>query len=40
MQERNNVTRLRVEPRSCDQSRRKNDAITHSAMLPTSECFV
>ena len=35
IQGRNNVTRVRVEPRSCDQGRRKNDAFTHSATLPT-----
>ena len=35
IQGRNNVTRVRVEPRSFDQGRRKNDAFTHSAMLPT-----
>ena len=27
------MTRVRVEPRSFDQSRRKNDAFTHSATL-------
>ena len=35
IQGRNNVTRVRVEPRSYDKGRRKNDAFTHSAMLPT-----
>ena len=35
IQGRNNVTRVRVEPRSFDQSRRKNDAFTHLATLPT-----
>ena len=35
IQERNNVTRVRVEPRSFDQSHRKNDAFTHSATLST-----
>ena len=35
IQERNNVTRVRVEPRLFDQGRRKNDAFTHSATLPT-----
>ena len=34
IQGRNNVTRVRVEPRSFDQGRRKNDAFTHSATLP------
>ena len=34
-QGRNNVTRVRVEPRSFDQGRRKKDAFTHSATLPT-----
>ena len=33
--ERNNGTRVRVEPRSFDQGRRKNDAFTHLATLPT-----
>ena len=28
------MTRLRVEPRSFDQGRRKNNAFTHSATLP------
>ena len=36
MQGRNNVTRVRVEPRPFDQGRRKNDAFTHSATLPTN----
>ena len=31
----NNVTRVRVEPRSFNQGRRKNDAFTISATLPT-----
>ena len=31
IQGRNSVTRVRVEPRSFDQGRRKNDAFTHSA---------
>ena len=31
IQGRNNVTRVRVEPKSFDQGRRKNDAFTHSA---------
>ena len=35
IQGRNNVTRVRVEPRSFDQGRRKNDCSTHSATLPT-----
>ena len=35
IQGRNNVTRVRVEPRPFDQGRRKNDAFTHSATLPT-----
>ena len=35
IQGRNNVTRVRVEPRPIDQGRRKNDAFTHSATLPT-----
>ena len=35
IQERNNMTRMRVEPRSCDQSRRKNDAIALLAALQT-----
>ena len=36
IQGRNSVTRVRVEPRSFDLSRRKNDAFTHSATLPTT----
>ena len=40
IQGRNNVTRVRVEPRSFDQGRRKNDAFTHSATLPTRQLFV
>ena len=36
IQGRNSVTRVRVEPRSFDQGRRKNDAFTYSATLPTS----
>ena len=36
IQGRNNVTRMRVEPRSFDQGRRKNDAFTHSATLLTT----
>ena len=35
IQGRNSVTRVRVEPRSFDQDRRKNDAFTYSATLPT-----
>ena len=35
IQGRNNVTRVRVEPRPFDQGRHKNDAFTHSATLPT-----
>ena len=35
IQGRNNMTRVRVEPRPFDQGRRKNDALTHSATLPT-----
>ena len=35
IQGRNNVTRARVEPRSFDQGRRKNDAFTYLATLPT-----
>ena len=30
------MTRVRVEPRPFNQGRRKNDAFTHSAMLPTN----
>ena len=33
IQERNTVTRVRVEPRSCDQGRRKNDAFIHPAII-------
>ena len=36
IQGRNNVTRVRVEPRSFDQGRRNNDNFTHSATLPTN----
>ena len=36
IQGRNNVTRVRVEPRSCDQGRRWNAAFTLSATLPTN----
>ena len=36
VQERNNVTRVRVQPRSCDQGRSESDAFTHSAMLATT----
>ena len=35
IQGRNNVSRVRVEPRPFGQGRRKNDAFTHSATLPT-----
>ena len=35
IQGRTSVTRVRVEPRSFDQGRRKNDAFTYSATLPT-----
>ena len=35
IQGRNKVTRVRVEPRSCNQDRPKNDAFTFSATLPT-----
>ena len=34
-QARNNMTRTGVEPRSCDQGCRKNDAFPHLATLPT-----
>ena len=37
IQGRNNVTRVRGEPRSCDWDRRKNDVFTLSATLPTKE---
>ena len=37
IQERSNVTWMRVEPRSCDQSRRKNDAFTQLATLPNKK---
>ena len=29
------MTRMGVKPRSCDQGRRKNDAFTYLAKLPT-----
>ena len=35
LQGRNRMNRVRVEPRSFDQGRRKNDAFTYSATLPT-----
>ena len=35
IQGRNNLTRMRVEPRSRDQGRRKSDAFTPSAALLT-----
>ena len=35
-QGRNNVARVRVEPRSCDQGRRENDTFTLSATQPTN----
>ena len=41
IQEGNNVTRVRVEPRSCDQGCRKNDAFALSATLQfVSICVV
>ena len=33
------MTRVQVEPRSCDRGHRKNDAFTLSATLPTKETF-
>ena len=39
IQGRNNVTRVRVEPRPFDQGRRKNDALTHSTTLTTLVCL-
>ena len=33
IQERNNMTKVGVEPRSCSQDRRKNDAFTLSVTL-------
>ena len=33
------MTRVRVEPRSCDQGRRKNDAFALSATLRTKLVF-
>ena len=39
IQGRNNVNRVRVEPRSFDQGHHKNDAFIHSATLPTSCIF-
>ena len=35
----NNVTRVRVEPRSFNHVIVKNDAFTHLATLPTSHSF-
>ena len=40
IQGRNNVIRVRVEPRPFDQGRRKNDAFTHSATLATEFVIV
>ena len=40
IQRRNNVIRVRVEPRSCDQDHRKNDAFTLSARLPNIQTFL
>ena len=37
IEERNSVTGVRGEPRSFDHGRRKNDAFTHSAALPTAK---
>ena len=37
---RNNATRVRVEPRSCDRRRRKNDAFAISATLPVVFTFL
>ena len=34
------MTRVRVEPRSCDQGRRKNDAFALSATLPTADAGI
>ena len=34
---RNYVTRMRVESKSCDEDRCKNDAFTHLATLPTND---
>ena len=36
IQEHNNVTRVEGEPRSCNQSGRKNDAFTLPVTLPTN----
>ena len=36
IQARSNVTRVRVEPRSCDQGRRENDALAISATMLTN----
>ena len=40
IQGRNNVNRMRVEPRSFDQGRCKNDASTHLAMLPINAIYI
>ena len=37
IQERNNVTRLGVKPRSYDRGRRKNNSFALSATLPTTK---
>ena len=33
IQERNNVTRVRVEPKACDPGRRKNDAYSVTLLI-------
>ena len=40
IQGRSNVTRVRVEPKSCDQDRRKIDAFTFLATLPIKAASV
>ena len=39
IQGRNNVNRVRIEARSCNQDRRKNDAFIFSAMLPATGAY-
>ena len=40
IQGRNDMTRVRVELKPFDQGRRRNDAFTHSATLPTASHII
>ena len=40
IQGRNNVTRVRVKPRSFDQGRSKTEVFAHSATQPTFQAFI